>query len=500
MTHPALVMRGIRKSFDGVAALGGCDLVLNRGTVHGLVGQNGAGKSTLIKILAGLLRPDQGTIELFGQTVSVISPSESARLGLGFIHQDRLLVPNATVAEALFLGREPRRFGLLDRRRMRAGARDAFRRHFDLELPVDALVSDLTIGQQKIVQITRALMDQPSMLVFDEPTVALVSREVKHLTGTVRRLREAGLTILYVSHYLDEIHQLCDSVTVLRNGRTVGTVAPRQVPLGDIVSMMVGRRVDTLFPPRREPTGSRLLEVRGLARKGAFADISFEVRAGEILGVTGVLGCGGKPLLRALFGTPGAEAGEITLDGRKLAIATPREAIRQGVAFVPEDRRVEGVLPRLSLRENATLASLDDFRKRGLLDRARQGRAADLLIERLQVRTIGREQPVSELSGGNQQKVALGKWLRRDARLYLLDEPTVGVDVAAKAEIYALLAEVAGRGSGVVVFSSDLEELLGLTDRILVLYRGGISGRFESARTDASTLLACATGAQERAA
>ena len=501
-TTPALAMRGMRKSYAGVTALDGCDLVVEPGTVHGLVGQNGAGKSTLIRLLAGLVRPDGGTIELFGRTLDAISPAETTKLGIGFIHQDRLLVPSATVAEALFLGREPRLpgIGLVDRRRMRNAARQAFRTHFDIELPVDALVSELTTGQQKIVQITRALMDQPSLLVFDEPTAALVSREVEHLATTVKRLRQNGITILYVSHYLDEIERLCDQVTVLRNGASVGRVIPRITPLSGIVSLMVGRNVDTIFPRRQHRPGSSLLRVRGLGDGQAFDDIGFDLRQGEILGVTGVLGCGGKTLLRALFGTPAASRGTIELDGKPVRIDSPRAAIRHGIAFVPEDRRAEGVIGRLSVRENATLASLDEFRSHGLLDHPRQARATDRLIQQLGIRTSGREQPVSELSGGNQQKVALGKWLRREARVYLLDEPTVGVDIAAKVEIYTLLAETVARGAGALVFSSDLEELLGLADRILVLYRGRIVGCFEAAGTDASTLLASATGAQAAAA
>ena len=504
---PALAMRGIRKSFDGVTALDGCDLVVRPGTIHGLVGQNGAGKSTLIKVLAGLVRPDAGRIELFGRSLASISPTDSTRLGVGFIHQDRLLVPSATVAEALFLGREPhlRGIGLVDRGRMRAEARQAFRTHFDLDLPVDALVSELTTGQQKIVQITRALIDRPSLLVFDEPTAALVSREVEHLAQTARRLRQNGITILYISHYLDEIERLCDQVTVLRNGASVGTVTPRETPLGDIVSMMIGRKLETVFPKHDRCLGAPILRARGLSRDRAFEDISFDLHEGEILGVTGVLGCGGKRLLRALFGTPPAERGTIEIDGRPQRLDSPRAAIRQGLAFVPEDRRAEGVIGRLSVRENATLASLDEFRRRipfarSLLDRGRQARAADTLIDRLRVRTSGHEQPVAELSGGNQQKVALGKWLRRDARIYLLDEPTVGVDVAAKVEIYALLAETVARGAGAIVFSSDLEELLGLADRILVLYRGRLVGSFQAGRTDAATLLARATGAHAVAA
>ena len=500
----ALSVQGLVKNFAGTRALDGADLVIETGTVHGLVGQNGAGKSTLIRVLAGLQRADGGSIDiaghrLIGPELPQPTPAAVARLGLGFIHQDRLLAPSSTVAEALFLGREPRiRFTfLIDRARLRRQARDALRTRFDLDLPVDALIGELTAGQQQIVQITRALLDRPRLLVFDEPTASLVRRDVEHLAAAIARLRQEGVSILYVSHYLDEIEQLCDRVTILRNGRTAGVATPRDVPLSRIVNLMVGRDVATLFPPRDRTPGRPLLDVSGLTRPGAYDDVTFTVRAGEILGITGVLGCGGKRLLRTLFGDGPPASGTIALDGRIVRLPSPRAAIAQGIALVPEDRRAEGLAGRLTVGENLTLPSLAEFARRVCMDRTAQNRAADELIDRHAIRTGGRDQPAAELSGGNQQKIVLAKWLRRGARIFLFDEPAVGVDIAAKAEIYALIAAIVAKGNCAVIFSSDLEELTGLADRILVLYRGRIAAEHPGAGASPAILLAAATGARQ---
>ena len=502
MTPASLAVRGLVKSFAGVRALDSCDLTVAGGTVHGLVGQNGAGKSTLIKILAGLQQPDAGTVTLsgtglLGPDLPQFSPAASSRAGIGVIHQERLLAASATVAEALFLGREPRwpLIGLLDRRELRARARDAFHHHFDLELPVDALVGELAAGQQQILQITRALLDHPRLLVFDEPTASLMQREVELMAGIVGRLKRDGITILYVSHYLAEIERLCDRVTVMRNGRDAGTVVPRDVPLRRIVEMMVGRDVASMFPPRDRVAGKPVLELRGVSRSGAFENVSFAAHAGEIVGITGILGCGGKRLLRALFGAPPATGGAIAIDGAPVRIASPRAAIASGIVLVPEDRRREGVAGRLTVRENVTLPNLRAFGRGAFLDRAAQDRAADTLIAQLSIKADGREQSTMTLSGGNQQKVVLAKWLGRGARAFLFDEPTVGVDIAAKVEIYTQIANLVARGACAVVFSSDLEELLGLTDRVLVMYRGTIVAEHVAAQADAALLLSASTGA-----
>ncbi|MCM2493625.1 sugar ABC transporter ATP-binding protein [Burkholderia glumae] len=499
-TPPALALRGIVKRFDGVPALRGASLTVPRGTVHGLIGQNGAGKSTLIKILAGIHEPDAGRIEVDGLA------QQGAAAGIGFIHQERLLAPTLTVAEALSLGREPalgpRAAGalrLLDRRRMRRAALEALEAHFGVTLPPDRLIGELSLAEQQLVQITRVLVEQPAILVFDEPTAALVSREVSRLLRTIEQLRERGQTILYVSHYLNEIAQVCDGVTVLRDGTDVAHFDARATSVEAMVAAMIGEHAPSAAPAASagaRTAGPARLSVRALSAPGRFADVSFSVGRGEIVGVTGLLGSGGKPLVRSLFGLERGVSGSLALDGRALRLRSPRDAVRQGIAFVPEDRRAHGVAPALSVRENISLASLARVSRFGLVARARETGIVAGLIDALAIRTPGSDAPVRQLSGGNQQKVALAKWLSRDSHVYLLDEPTIGVDIGAKHEIYRLLARLAREGASVLLFSSDLIELLGITDRVLVMARGRLVRELVTRDTDRHELLAWATGAR----
>jgi ribose transport system ATP-binding protein len=493
----ALEMRDLVKDFAGVRALDRANLRVRRGSVHGLIGQNGAGKSTLIKLLAGIHAPDAGSIAVDGTEQPHLTPHRAEQLGVHFIHQDRLLVPTFTVAESLFLGAEPRRFGLplLHGPRMRRRAVEVLRDTFDIVLPTDALVGELSAAQQQLVQITRALLNRPKVLVFDEPTAALVRREVDSLFGIVRRLRGQGITIVYISHYLHEIAEICDAVTVLRNGVDVGTVDPRTTPIAELVSMMVARDIHDMFPRRRGTPGAPVLSATGLGLAGAFADVSLTVRRGEIVGMTGLVGSGAKDLLRCLFGLQRADRGHIEIDGATLRGHSPAAAVAGGLALVPEDRRGHGVALSLSVRENATIAGLSRFARGPLIDVARERADVDRLIRELAIRTPHRDAMVRDLSGGNQQKVVLAKWLSRRSQLYLLDEPTVGVDVGAKVEIYRLIDELAGNGAGVLVLSTDLLELLGLCDRILVMYRGRIVFDVPAAETDSDALLLQATGA-----
>ena len=473
---PALALVDIHKAFGGVRALEGASLIVAPGRVHGLVGQNGAGKSTLVKILAGIHAPDSGTIEIDGAAPRALRPGEIERLGVHFIHQDRLLAPTLSVAEALMLGDEPVWPGgfLIHRRRLRERAREALARAFDIELPLDALVRDLSNAEQQIVQIARALRNDPKVLVFDEPTTALVRREADHLFEAIRRFRARGLTVLYISHYLNEIRDLCDEVTVLRNGRDVATVDARTTPTERIVSLMIDGSVEALFPKRSPRFGAAALETRGLTVEGVLSDVSVTLRKGEILGVTGLVGSGAKGFARSLFGLARAASGEIRVSGGALAARSPRQAIAAGLALVPEDRRRHGVALDLSVQENTTLASLDRFTRFGWLSRRRERAAVDRVIQRLSVRTPDAATPVRALSGGNQQKIALGKWLLKGSDVLVLDEPTVGVDVAAKVDIYREIAERADGGAAVVIVSSDLIEILGLADRVLVFFRGQV--------------------------
>lgn len=488
----------IVKRFGGAQALSGASLVVRRGTVHGLVGQNGAGKSTLIKLLAGLHEADEGTIEIDGKVYDRLTPHLVEDLGIHFIHQDRLLVPTFTVGEALFLGREPRIAGtpFLDRALMRRRSAEILDRYFGLRLPHSALIADLSAAEKQIVQITRALLDNPKVLVFDEPTAALVRREADLLFQLIRRLRDDGVTIIYISHYLGEIAALCDTVTVLRNGRDVATLPLKQTSAAEIGALMVNREIGDLYPKPQVVAGEALLAVDDLSLSNRYANVSFTLHKGEVLGLTGLLGSGAKETLRTLFGLQTATAGSVAVKGETIFTASPAKATAKSLALVPEDRRRDGVAPDLSVTENTTLASLDRF-SRGVLDEGAERRETEDLVKRLQVKTDGIDALVKTLSGGNQQKVAIAKWLSRQSEIYLLDEPTVGVDIAAKVEIYTLIGELAQRGAGVIVLSSDIEELLGVTDRILVFFRGQVTREFISSQTSPSQILSEVTGAYE---
>ncbi|MBP1858343.1 sugar ABC transporter ATP-binding protein [Rhizobium herbae] len=495
----AIHLTRIVKRFDGAQALSGASLRVRRGTVHGLVGQNGAGKSTLIKLLAGLHQPDEGRIEIDGQAYDKLTPHRVEELGIHFIHQDRLLVPTFTVGEALFLGREPRIPGtpFLDRRLMQRRASEILDDYFGVRLPNSALISELSTAEKQIVQITRALLDQPKVLVFDEPTAALVRREADILFRLIRRLRDEGVTIIYISHYLNEIEELCDHVTVLRNGEDVATLALSETSAAAIARLMVARDIADMFPKRSVVLGKDILTLDRLSVRGKYQDVSLTLRRGEVLGLTGLLGSGAKELIRTLFGLETATSGQIAIDGRAVRSVNPAQAVDQHLALVPEDRRGNGVALDLSVTENITLSSLKRFTRLGFLYFGGERREADDLIRRLEVKTAGRDALVRTLSGGNQQKVAIAKWLSRHSEVYLLDEPTVGVDIGSKVEIYNLIGDLAARGAGIIVLSSDLPELIGITDRIIVLFRGHVVREFVPSETSPDEVLATSTGSSE---
>jgi ribose transport system ATP-binding protein len=499
----ALALRDLVKTFGATRALDGANLVVDRGTIHGLIGQNGAGKSTIIKILNGLYRADAGTIAIGGQIPPSISPRVIEQFGVHIIHQEALLPPSFTVAEALFLGAEPSHGPIIAGRRMRRRAEEAVGAFFDLTLPRGALIGELSAAQRQIVQITRALLNKPRVLVFDEPTASLVRREANRLFGLIRRLRDEGTSVVYISHYLEEVRDLCERVTVLRNGRDVATVDPRATPMADIVSLMINRDIEEMFPKQAVPQGKPALALRGLGRAGVFADIDLTLHEGEILGLTGLVGSGAKEVLQTVFGLTRADQGEIEIHGQSAAVPSPARAIARRLGLVPEDRRGQGVALDISLRENATLASLQDLTRFGFIDTGRERRQVDGLIARLGIKTPGPEARVRDLSGGNQQKVVLAKWLSAQSDIYILDEPTVAIDVAAKVEIYRLLGDLAKRGAAILILSSDLLELQGICDRILVMYRGRIVRQFGAHETTPEAILAAAAGAglgPERAA
>lgn len=552
----ALDVRRVVKRFGGVAALRGASLAVTRGTVHGLIGQNGAGKSTLVKLLAGLHAPDEGEITVGG--VPFASGGGGSRAsagaarrhstGIGFIHQERLLPATFTVAEALFFPHPPTLGGRasrlarllpLDVKRMRRDCRAVLHTQFGLDLAPDRLIGELSVAEQQIVQITRALLGRHEILVFDEPSAALVSSEVDRLLRTIERLRANGHTILYVSHYLDEIARVCDRVSVLRDGADVAHFEARAVSRDTLVAAMIGAPQPAAAPsaaaaradaraaaradarvsaradawgddPHRAPAGAdpaRLgaraapgaiaLEARDLALPGRFGPLSLAVRRGEIVGLTGGLGSGGKDVIRALFGLARGVRGSIAVDGRPARVRRPHDAVAHGIALVPENRAAHGVALTLPVRENVVLADLSSVSRFGLVHGRREADVARALIRRLDIRPARPDLPARFLSGGNQQKVALAKWLGRASTVYLLDEPTVGVDVGAKAQIYRLIDALARAGAAVLLFSSDLTELLDVTDRVYVMARGEIVAQCASAETTTRDVLAWATLARD---
>ncbi|RMV86115.1 Ribose ABC transporter ATP-binding protein [Pseudomonas amygdali pv. sesami] len=487
----ALHLQGISKRFGATQALDGVNLRVEAGTIHGLVGENGAGKSTLIKVLAGIHRADAGSLSIHGQQFDSFTPRQIEAAGVHFIHQERLLPGSFSVGEALFFGQEIKRGLFVDRRAQEREAARLLDDYFAMRLPSGALVRDLDSAQRQILQITRALLAKPQLLVFDEPSVSLVKQEVDRLLAIVRRLRDDGLTIVYISHYLQEIESLCDQVTVLRNGRDVAVVDPALVSTAQIARLMVNRDVGEQYFRAQTQPGPPVLQLNGLGAGRFYNGVDLSVRSGEVVGLTGLVG------LKSLFGLLKPDRGDVLLNGQPLRLKSPRDAVRNGIALVPEERRTHGVAPALSVLENITLASLGRFSRWGLLDGAAQSRESQRLIGELAIKTSDHDAAVQLLSGGNQQKVALAKWLSRHSTLYLLDEPSVGVDIGAKVEIYRLIARLAEGGAAVLVLSSDLPELIGITQRIVVLHRGRIAGEFDSSSTDSDQLLACATGASE---
>ncbi len=491
----AVEMRGVSKEFGPVKALDKVDLLVRKGSIHGIVGANGAGKSTIIKILAGIYALTDGEVTVDGAALRTITPASVEREGVHFIHQDRLLVPTASVAEAVFLNNEPRFGPFLNIRKMKRRSADLIKDHFDLEIDPNALVRDLSAAQQKIVQITRALAQNAKALVLDEPTAALVSAETRSLFRVLRTLRDQGIAIIFISHYMQEIVDLCDEVTVLRNGKNVGQLQIADTSISEIVSLMVDRDTAEMYPRREPNIGEPILEVRDLTRIGHFENVNFNLRSGEILGLAGLLGSGDKKLLQCLFGLDQADSGSVLLHGEERKFSAPSQAVSAGIAQIPEDRRAHGVAVDLTVFENISVASIKQHAKSGFVDRTDEATKVDGLIDELGVKTPTRFLPVKNLSGGNQQKVVVAKWLSCDSSVYLLDDPTVAVDVGAKVEIYKLINRLAGEGKGLIFVTSDLEEAVEMCDRILVIYKGAIVGEYDKGEIDSNALLAVASGA-----
>ncbi|MFC1457204.1 sugar ABC transporter ATP-binding protein [Microvirga arabica] len=500
---PLLSMHGIDKRFAGIPALRSAELVVDKGEVHALIGQNGAGKSTMIKILTGYYRKDAGEILFDGKPVEFSSPQEAQRSGISTIYQEINLVPYRSVTENICLGREKRRFGLLDWSAMHAEARALLAR-FNIDIDVRRPIMTYPTAVQQMVAIARAIGFEAKLVIMDEPTSSLDEREVEVLFGVIRQLKEAGVSVIFVSHKLDELYAVCDRVTIMRDGRTIQVAPMDQLSRLDLVTSMLGRELSQVLHDgldsanasgeAREP----VLKVQNLAVGRKVHDVSFEVRPGEIVGLAGLLGAGRTESARAVFGADKADRGTIGFSGRENAISAPSDAIRAGMGFCSEDRKLEGIIPDMSVRENLTLALMPQLARRGIVDEARSRQIVDSFIKRLGIRCAGPEQRIRELSGGNQQKVLLARWLCMNPRLLILDEPTRGIDVGAKAEILGLIRELAGQGLGVLMISSELEEVVEAASRIFVLRDGRTAAELKGdAVNEQSVMAAMAHGHED---
>jgi len=493
-TTPLLEMCGIEKSFPGVRAVVRGEFNLRSGEVHALLGENGAGKSTLIKVLAGAHRADSGTIRVDGRNVHMDSPHDAVREGIAVIHQEFNLVPALSAGANIFLGRESTQGGLIRKDEEYDAARALFQR-LDSGIDPGTPCRDLTVAQQQLVEIAKALSQKARILVMDEPTAALSSREVEKLLNIVRELRNQGLGIIYVSHRLDEVFAVCDRATVMRDGEHIATEAVAGLTRGRLIELMVGRKLEAEFPRRTPDIGPERLVVRGLSRGRSVQGVSFELRRGEILGLTGLVGAGRTEVLRLLFGADRADAGRVTLDGRELRIRSPRDAIRAGICLLTEDRKRQGLVLGLSVRENFGLPNLPRFSRVGFVRQSSERSAFESFVRALRIKIPDQEQTARNLSGGNQQKVVLAKWLQTNSEIVLIDEPTRGIDVGAKLEIYHLINDLAAGGKAVLMVSSELPEVLGMCDRILVMREGRIAGEIQDvSRATQQQILQLATG------
>jgi len=490
-----LRLSGITKSFAGVRALKGVDFDLRVGEVHALVGENGAGKSTLIKVITGAHSPDEGTLEIRGRAIEANDPALAKSLGIAAIYQQPALFPDLTVAENIAIGLEPpgawRRVRWGERR---ARARDLLGR-VGSTIDPEAEVRRLAMPEQQLVEIARALGADAKILIMDEPTASLSDREVDRLFRAVAELKGQGVGVLYISHRLEELPRVADRVTALRDGALVGTRAMGEVDRPALIRMMVGRELSSVFPKVEVAPGPDEWDVKGLGcRASGVHGVGFRVREGEILGLSGLIGSGRTELARVLFGLTPADSGTMLERGEERAIGSPTEAIRLAIAYVPEDRRRHGVIPEMTVAENITLASLDLVSSRGLIRRGEERSKAAEMVGRLGIKADSIDSPVEHLSGGNQQKVALARWLVREPRLLILDEPTQGVDVGAKAEIHRLMGELAAKGMAILMISSELPEILGMSDRVAVMHGGTIVGTLDRADATPEAILGLALG------
>lgn len=486
-------MRGIVKEFSGVRVLDGVSFQLSRGSVHALMGENGAGKSTLMKILCGIYPATEGEIFMDGKATEIHSPIDAKRLGIAMIHQELSAFHELTVAANMFMNREYKRFGLLDEARMNRAAAEILA---DLNINIDPRVKmrSLSVAEMQLVEIAKAVSTDAEIIIMDEPTSALTEAEVANLYDTVRDLKSRGKAIVYISHKIEEIFAIADEITVLRDGEFVSHDNIAAFDHDKLISLMVGRTLDQQFHKTKHDFGKVLLRVENLSRSGEFKDVSFEVHAGEVLGFAGLIGAGRTEVVETVFGLQRADGGEIYVEGERVSIRSPGDAIRYGLALVSEDRKNVGLNLVGSVKENITMANLEKYCKVGVISSGSEKRACDELIEMLSVKTHSRDTLVNALSGGNQQKVILARWMSTRPKILILDEPTKGIDVGAKAEIYRLIDEFAAEGGCVIMVSSEMPEILGMSDRIAVMHEGDLVAVFDRGEATQEKLLTAAAG------
>jgi len=488
-----LEVRNISKSFPGVIALEDVSLRVARGTVHALIGENGAGKSTLMKIIAGIIPADAGELRLLGRTVRLRSPRQALENGIAMIHQELNLMPSMSVAENIWIGREPANaFGMINHRELYRRTRALLAR-LSIDLEPQAEVRTLSIANRQMVEIARALSYDSQLLIMDEPTSALTEHDAAHLFAIIRELKSQGKGVLYITHRMEELTEIADEVTVLRDGRYIGTDLTGNLTREQMIRMMVGRELARIFPGAGSVPGAPVLCARGLGLPPHFRDVTFELHAGEILGIAGLVGAGRSKLAEALFGVTPASTGKILIAGAEIEMDSPRTALACGMAFVSEDRKETGCLLTLSVLDNLEIAVLNrDFVRLGFVRAAAVREACTSISRQLRVKTPDLGEPIANLSGGNQQKVLIGRWLLTGPRILILDEPTRGIDVAAKAEIHQLIAELAARGAAVLMISSELPEILGMSHRVMVMHEGRVTGILGREQADPEKILALA--------
>ncbi|WP_042349214.1 sugar ABC transporter ATP-binding protein [Bacillus massiliigorillae] len=491
-----ITMKDIHKAFGTNQVLTGVDFELLPGEVHALMGENGAGKSTMMNVLTGLHKRDQGTIEINGEEKYYSNLKEAEKNGIAFIHQELHVWPEMTVLENLFIGKELKsKFGLLKTKEMKTLAEKQFKK-LSVTISLDELAGKCSVGEQQMIEIAKALMTNAEVIIMDEPTAALTEREIVKLFEVINSLRSKGVSIVYISHRMEEIFTICDRITVMRDGRTVDTKPIPETNFDEVVRKMVGRELKDRYPSRDVKIGDTVLEVKGLARPGEFKDVNFSVRSGEVVGFSGLMGAGRTEIMRTIFGLDHKSAGEIYINGKQVSIKNPSQAVDLGIGFITEDRKDEGLVLDFSIRENMALPNLKSFAPKVLIDQKTENDFVNLLIKRLSIKTQSAETKAGNLSGGNQQKIVIAKWIGIGPKVLILDEPTRGVDVGAKREIYQLMNELTERGVAIIMVSSELPEILGMSDRIIVVHEGHIAGELMKADATQEKIMTLATGGQ----